>query len=75
MKTQFYKGALQASKMLFLTRKNKIHIFNYKPTCNVLLSYGQTEPRYTKMYQLISLILILSQCKHSNFQSLQERAF
>ena len=34
VKTIFYERAQRVSKILFLTRENKIHIF--KPPCNVL---------------------------------------
>ena len=39
-KTIFYERAQRVSKMLFLPRENKIHIF--KPPCNVLFIYWET---------------------------------
>ena len=39
VKKIFYERAQRVSKILFLTRENKIHIF--KPPCNFLLLYRQ----------------------------------
>ena len=40
-KTIFYERAQRVSKILFLPRENKIHIF--KPPCNVLLLHRQKD--------------------------------
>ena len=43
-KTIFYERAQRVSKILFLPRENKIHIF--KPPCNVLFTRMGSNPRY-----------------------------